>query len=193
MSQLADSMAGLRAELRSKPLLRLGFWAIAFLLLIYMLLVQTDRLDAAFETYQLNSERLQRSQQIREQADWSELLAQERSVKDKLLGALWQADTVGIAQAKLQGALETLVEGFAVRNLRIRSGDMQPVDGLKGVWHLQGQLTGRLSDREFVQLVERMAKDPKYMAVERLEYAANTSRITLIVSVFFQGLQGATP
>ena len=189
MSTLSEALAGLQAELAANTRLRLGMWLILGILLLYMVLVQSDRVIAAYSDYAGELERLTKAEAMLTQGDWSELLESERATGAMLDAEFWEAETQGLAQAGLQAAMGEVIEGLNLRNVRIRSGVSQPVEGLPGVWQIQAQLEGQYRPGVELQVLYAIATYSRKLVVDRLDLSRRNSRISLICSAYFVGIE----
>ena len=133
MNALRRVLRPAAAELAGNARLRLGAWLIAGILLFWCILVQSDRVAAVHDEYVAEAGQLAKARSLAERQDWHERLRIERETYRRLETALWEAKTEGLAQAKLQAALNEVVDGLDLDNLRIRSGVSQPVPGVPGV------------------------------------------------------------
>ena len=127
VNALARALRPVAAELAANARLRWGVWLIAGILLFWCILVQSDRVAAVHGEYAAEAGHLARARSLLERQDWRERLEAERAAHRTLGAVLWEAETEGLAQAKLQGALGEAVEGLALREPRISSGVSQPV------------------------------------------------------------------
>ena len=112
MKALRRVLRPVTAELGANARLRGGVWLIAGILLVYCALVQSDRLAASQRDYASAAARLARASAVLEGRDWPALLEVERSRHGELESKFWQAETEGLAQAKLQDALAGIIEGL---------------------------------------------------------------------------------
>ncbi|MYE11898.1 MAG: hypothetical protein F4X99_09590, partial [Gammaproteobacteria bacterium] len=99
MNALAEAFGRLRAELAANARLRAGAWTIAAILAVYGLLVQSDRVEAAYTIYMGDAERLARAQDLLTRDDLPALLQAERERDEALTERFWHAETQGLAQA----------------------------------------------------------------------------------------------
>lgn len=189
MSVLQATLARVGAEFAENARARSGAWLILGLVAVYGLLVQSDRLQDAGRAYAEEAARLARSETLRGGEDWTQLLAAERETSRGLEGAFWQAETEGVAQARLQAVLTEMVKGLELRRPAIRSGVSQVVPDLPGIWLVQTRLTCQYRPGAELQLLYRLATHPKKLVVERLDVWRKTSRMALIVSAYFVGVQ----
>ncbi len=193
MNALAAAAASLRAQLVANPRLRAGAWAIAGILAVYGLLVQSDRVEAAHATYIADADRLVRARALLTRDDLPALLAEERERDQVLTERFWQAETQGLAQAQLQAAVGDIVGDLEFRNPRMQSGAILPVDYAPGLWRVQAQFTGTFEPGAELRVVHALATHPKKIVVDRLDLRARDRRMTLLVSAWFVGIQDAEP
>lgn len=192
MSGLNDVFASFATELAGNARLRWGVWLVLGILLFYCILVQSDRVAAVHDEYAAETGQLTKAEALLRRRDWPDLLEAERQTHRALTATFWQAETEGLAQAKLQAALTGMVEGLDLRNLRIRSGVSQPVPDLPGIWRVQTRLDAAYRPGVELQALHAMATYPKKLVVDRLDLSRRgrqDSRLTLILSAYFVGVE----
>ena len=192
MNALNRALRPVAAELAGNARLRWGVWLIAGIVLFWCILVQSDRLAAVHQEYAAEAGHLAKARSLIERQDWQEQLDAERKAHRKLSAAFWEAKTEGLAQAKLQAALNEAVEGLDLRKPRIRSGVSQPVPDLPGVWRVQTRVDAAYRPGVELQVLHALATHPKKMVVDRLELRRRSRRdsyMTLILSAYFVGVE----
>ena len=189
MKTLDGTFARVRSELAGNLRARCGVWLILGLMLVYGLLVQSDRLQAAADAYEVAAAGLARAETLREGEDWPHRLTAEREANRALQAAFWQADTEGEAQARLQAVLTEMMKGLDLHRSRIRSGVSQEVPDVPGVWQVQTSLNCHYLPGAELQILYRLATHPKKLIVERLDVSREALRMTLIVSAYFMGIE----
>ena len=192
MSALGRLFAPLAAELAANARLRWGVWLSLGIVLLYCLLVQSDRVAAVHDEYAAEAGRLTKAGVLLRRQDWPDLLEAERRTHRELTAMFWQAETEGLAQAKLQAALGAVTEGLDLRNARVRSGVSQPVPDLPGIWRVQTRLDAACRPGVELEALHAMATYPKKLVVERLDLRrrkGQDSRLALIVSAYFVGIE----
>ena len=180
------------AELAGNARLRLGVWVIAGILLLWCILVQSDRVAAVHGAYAAEAGHLAKARSLVERQDWRERLDAERERRERLAAALWEAKTEGLAQAKLQAALNEALGGLDLRKLRIRSGVSQPMPDLPGIWRVQTRVDAGYRPGGELKVLHALATHPKRMIVDRLDLRRRDrqrSRFTLILSAYFVGVE----
>ncbi len=180
-----------RRELADNSRLRLGAWIIVGLLVLFGLLVQADRLTAVHDDYIAGTVKLERAKATLARTDWAQLLGAERETHRELAERFWQADTEGLAQAQLEAALSRIIQDLGFRNVRIRSGLSESAANLPSVWRVQTQLNGEYREGGERRLIHAIATHPKKLVVDQLELRRSNSRVTLVLSAYFIGLDGS--
>ena len=193
MNALAEVLANLRAQLAANPRLRAGAWGIAAILAVYGLLLQSDRVEAAYASYAADADRLTRAQALLTRDDLPALLEEERQRDGALAERFWHAETQGLAQAQLQAAVSEIVGDLEYRNSRIQSGAIRPVDQAPGLWRVQAQFNGVYQPGSELLALHDIATHPKKLVVDRLDLRSRDRRMTLLVSAYFVGIQDAEP
>ncbi|MXW50508.1 MAG: hypothetical protein F4X81_13505 [Gammaproteobacteria bacterium] len=188
MNGLKAAWQRLRSELAANLRLRLGAWVVAFIVLFYAVLVQGDRVGAAYEGYVDDADRFARAERLRGQGEWSELLAAERLRNEQLSVLFWEAETQGLAEASLQAALQDLLKPLEFRNMRIQSGVSQPVPDVPGLWQIQAQVNAGYRQGAELQLLHKIATHPRKLVVNRLDLVPQNRRLLMIVSAYFTGI-----
>ena len=192
MKALRYALRPLTAELSANARLRAGVWLILGILLVYGIMVQADRLRAAHRDYAAEAGRLAKAERLLEGEDWPALLDVERETHGEIESRFWQAETEGLAQAKLQDALAGMIEGLRLRDTRIRSGVSQPVPELPGIWRVQARLDAGYRRGTEPRVLHALATHDRKLVVDRLELrrrGRQSSRIVLMVSAYFVGVE----
>jgi len=192
MRALRRALRPLATELAANDRLRWGVWLILGILLVYCILVQSDRLAAAHRDHAAELERLARAGQVLAGRDWPALLEAEREAHRALEARFWPAETEGLAQAKLQDALARVVEGLGLRDARFRAGASQAVPGAPGIWRVQTRLDAGYRRGAELRALHALATHPQKLIVDRLDIMRrerNDSRIVLILSAYFVGVE----
>lgn len=192
MNALNQLRAFIVAEFAGNARLRWGVWLILGIALLHCIVVQSDRVAAAHDEYARESGRLAKAGLLLERRDWPELLEAERKTYRDLTGTFWQAETEGVAQAKLQAALAEMVEDLDLRNLHVRSGVSQPVPDLPGILRVETRLDAGYRQGVELQMLHAVATYPNRLFVERLDLSRRErldSYVALILSAYFVGVE----
>ncbi|MCY4559724.1 MAG: hypothetical protein OXF79_25850 [Chloroflexi bacterium] len=188
----ALSFAGFAKAIAAKPRLRWGVWLILGLLLGHAMLIQSDRLAAVRHDYHAAAQRLGKAEAVLGQPDVAALLDLERKTHREIRSKFWQAETEGLAQAKLQAALDGTLSPLGLRDLHFRSGSVLPVSEPPGVWRAQLRLDAKFQPGSELRIMHALATYPKKMVVDRIDLSRPSqdgSYLVLMVSSYFVGLK----
>ena len=185
----ARAFASLRKELAANPRLRAGAWAIAGILMLQGLLMQGDRVEAAYAAYAASASQLARAEGLTRDADWPGLLAAEQARAAALAERAWQAESPGLAQARLQAAVTEITEGLEFRNPIVQAGISRPVPEVDGLWQAQAQFSGIAGPGAELEVIRAIAKWPRKLVIDRLHVRRRDSRLTVLLSAYFDGVQ----
>lgn len=188
MKALLAAWERVYTEFGANNRLRLGAWSIAFILLLFLTLLQGERMVVAYDAYAVAADRMARAERLLRGRDWSAAFEAERQRNERLTELFWRADTQGLAQANLQAALTNMLNQLEVRNSRIRSGVSEPVPEAPGLWRIQAQVNVRYQQGAELQLLHQLATYPRKLIVDRLDIVPQNSRLLLIVSAYFTGI-----
>ena len=188
MNSLQQQLAQAQRELQQNTRLRMGVWLIVIIGLVYLALVQSDRLTEAYNEFADQLQQLDRVESVQTGSDWADELAAEKALAEDLSGELWKAESQGLAQASLQASLDNIISDLNLGNARIRSGVMQPAAELPDVWQIQAQLEGRYRAGAELQLLYAIATHPEKLTIDRLDLSRQNSRLVVLVSAYFVGI-----
>ena len=188
MNAVARLLGEFRAEFERNARLRAGVWLIAAVVLFYLVLVQSDRVTAAYDDFAAEAGRLDRADELLEREDWPQLLAAERAANQTLEAVFWQADTQGLAQAQMQAALAGIAGRLGLREVRIQPGLIQPVPNVPGIWRVQAQFSASHESGAQLQVLHALATHPNKLVVDRLDMVRGRARLVAILSAYFVGL-----
>ena len=186
---LASALAPLRQEFANNVRVRFGAWCVVAIVLLYWVLVRADDLEAARADYAGEVARVERAQGAGADENWLELLAAERRAGAELTENFWQAENAGVARASLLTALTELAGGVELRDPRVEPGVIEPVAGAADVWRVQARLSARHRGGAELRLVHALATHPRALVVDRLDVSQTRSRLSVIVSAYFVGLE----
>ncbi len=191
MRALLGMLRPLGAEFAANARLRFGVWLILGILLAYGIMVQSDRLAAVHADYAAELARLAKAEQVLAGEDWPALLEAERETHRGLQSKFWEAETEGLAQAKLQDALSGVVEGLGLVQPLFRSGASQPAPGLPGIWRVQTRLDAPFQSGGELRALHALATHPQKLVVDQLHIRRRNrdSYIILMISAYFMGVE----
>ena len=187
-SRVQSALTPLREEFTTNIRVRVGVWCVLAMVFLYWILVRSDDLEAAHAEYAGEIASLERAQDARADEDWPLLLEVEQRTGAELTANFWQAETAGVAQARLQGVLTELAGEIELRDHRVQPGVTQPVADAPDVWRVQARLTARHRIGAELRLLHAFATHPKKLVVDRLDISRSRSRVNILVSAYFVGL-----
>ena len=89
-----------------------------------------------------------------------------------------------------------MIDGLQLRNPRIQSGVSQPVSDLPSIWRAQTRVDAEFPSGAELEALHALATHPKKLVVERLDLRRRKqrkSRLTLILSAYFTGVEAEAP
>jgi hypothetical protein len=175
-------------ELRGNTRLRLGLWLIAGILLVYMILVSTDRLAALRDERAAALERLAQVETLAAEEDiWAERAAQARALEAELQRRMWTSATPGLAQAQLQAWLQNTARNAGIGDARIMMRDVATLAGGDGLWLAAGTMTAPFQPSALPRLLFEVESAVPRVQIESL--TVNNGRrksLQMTVSAVFQ-------
>ncbi len=179
------------AEIKENHRLRMGIWGILFTSLLYACLVMSDLVTEQKNEFAQSSEQLMRLKALQSKNPWAERLKSEVALSERLKAKLWQAETTGLAQAKLQSEIQELTKESGLRNVRLKLGSVQEVADAKGVWRVQIEINAKFNAESVEQLMIDLESLKNSVVVESFFIAAKRGdRINLLLSAYFADIKG---
>ncbi|MHB1271833.1 MAG: hypothetical protein ACYCZD_03520 [Rhodanobacter sp.] len=180
----------LRAELARNPRLRVGIVLIGALLLVYQLAGLADtraRLDA---DYSAKSRQLVRVQGISREDGWDRRASDIHAVRKALEAEIPDADSVGLAQATVQGWLRDTASHFGPK-LTVTMGTPLRVDDQHPYWKIPVQINGPIAPSQALELIRQIESRKELITVEsiRLTSGDNPS-LALEVAGYYRVTKG---
>ncbi|MDM8547259.1 hypothetical protein QUF61_12250 [Candidatus Venteria ishoeyi] len=181
-------MTELLEELRNNTRLRLGIWLILAILLLYGLL-KLGKVQQTLQTeYQQAAQQHIQLQDIHEQTFWLERAKQARALRVEVEDKLWQSASKGLAQADLQAWLNRWIKisKLSKPKLNVESAFVLPEQS--NIWQVSAQLNAEFDAKALQLLLNKIAENPQWLVVERLDIQNNQRkpRFKLSVKAFFQ-------
>ena len=185
MSMFTTLVARAQRELANNARLRVGVWLLVGLVLVYVVVVQTQRLREVHSAYAQEARQLQAVEAALSRKDWPDLLQTERRIHDELAAHFWKAGSEGLAQAQLQAALDGLAGRLQLQRPRIRSGLSEAVLDLPGICRVQVELNTEFQRGGELRLVHALATADRKLVADRLVMARRSSRVVATLSAYF--------
>jgi hypothetical protein len=147
--------------------LRVGVWVIFGILLIYALLTLRDFRGTVERDYEALADRVRRLETLAQEEGWADRVRKAESVRVQVEGRLWQADSRGMAQAKIQTWLDDMAK-LTPEDLRTKVEDAREMEGHEGLWVVDARIEARFNAARFLALLRNMESHPQLVTVEQL-------------------------
>lgn len=183
----------LRDELARNPRLRVGIVLIGVLLLVYQLVGLSairDRLDA---DYAAKLTQLVRVQSISREDGWDRRASEIHAIRKALEAQIPEADSVGLAQATVQGWLRDTAASVGPK-LTVTMGTPLRVDDKHPYWRIPAQINGMIDPEMALELIRQIESRKELITVQsiRLTTGANASLALDVASYYRVTPAGAT-
>ena len=195
MNALKQLFGHARREWQGNPRLRLGGWTFMLLALGYWVFVtQPQRHDAAFNDYSRTGKQLSDSRVVLANREaLPTLLEAERATDAALTARLWQADTVGLAKATMQEAIERMLADLDLSNVSVATGTGMIVPDRPDLVQVRAQLTAVYTPGAELWFLHALASHKQRLVVERLTLRrGRRPSIAMTVSAYFRGIPPVT-
>lgn len=175
------------AHLRDNPRLRWGAWIIIAILWFYGVLELRDVAAAKRESLQATSKQLARMQALGAERDWPSRRAAAQALRRELEGRLWQAGTVGLAQAAFQDWLtQTAQKSGLARPVIAVAAQEETAGGRVQLWKATAQMRFDFEPTSFYRFTAQLASEQRGAFVESLAIRGTPARAEVVVVAFFQ-------
>lgn len=173
-------------ELRSNTRLRIGIGVIIAILLGYLILALRDQVTHLQQEHATVLERLNQLLTLAKQANWPERAVQAGQLRKQVESTLWQADTLGLAQATFQKWLDDKIKISRLEDVKLEVDATLAVPHQPQLWQVTARLKGDFAPDKFNRLLYALAKHPQLIVTDQLDILqAATPRFTLIVKAYF--------
>jgi hypothetical protein len=187
----------LLAEARGNRRLRWGLWAILGLLWAYGVLALRDEAAVRANTYIVAARRAAQQETEAQSTGWMSRAEAARVLKAQLESRLWQANSIGLAQAALQDWLSRALQAAkAVRPaVTVTASDTPVAEGAPGggrgqvedLWKVSAKLEFAFAPESLMAVLEALEGSQHTVAVESLEVRTEpTPRAEIGVVAYFQ-------
>ena len=195
-----QSINALLTELRANPRLRWGLWVIAAVLWLYGVLALHDAVQTKRDSYLVLIQRVTRLQGTATQGEWSNRLAEAKSLQVNLESRLWRESTIGLAQATFHDWLYQLAQQASLGNVQLQvaaqddgsnGGDGREsaggrTRGASDLWRVSAKLSFDFNPQSFYPLLARISSHEKKVAIESLVIRSMpTPKAELLLVAYF--------
>lgn len=186
-----------QAQWQTSPLLRMGGWSIALILLIYLLLLLDDALSLKQLEWRRQAAVVNELESVQQQSYWPALVEELEQQRETLLADTWPADTPGLAKASVREFINNTAgeSGLGIRIRQTEFAEPQPL--AEGVWQLRGRMS---ASTEGVTVpwawIAQMEQHQPLFVIESLDLRVG-SRAGVSINIEFRvplsGLEVETP
>jgi len=185
-AQLRRQLSSAYAEIRANTRLRLGVWAIAFILGWQVFGVLDDylgKLQAEYRSEQIGYARLRAAA---DEDYWQGRAEEARRRRVSFEQRLWAADSKGFAQAAVQTWLGSELRKAGMPEARI-DARVDEERAIKGVWRVTANVEGEGDWARVAPLLAAVEANEHTTSVERFELRqAGRWRFRLSIAAYFQ-------
>lgn len=183
---IAPWLAAARAELARNPRLRLGIVLVGALLMIYQLTGLSATRDHLSADYATQWVRLQRVQNISKEDGWDRRASDIHTIRKGLEAEIPDADTVGLAQATVQGWLRDTTNSVGPK-LSITMGTPVQVNDAQPYWKVPAQIGGMVRPAQALQLIRQIESRKELMVIQSIRLTTGSSpSIALEVASYYR-------
>lgn len=185
-------LATARTELTNNPRLRVGLIAIGALLLMYQLAGLSDLRGRMSADYAAKQAQLARVQGISKEDGWDRRASEIHSMRAALEAEIPDTDSMGLAQATMQGWLRDTVTRSGVK-LSATMGAPLRVNETSAYWKIPAQISGQMSVSGALELIRQIESRKELMSVESIRLTTgNQPSMLLEVAGYYRVRQGGT-
>lgn len=188
-------MAELRRQWAGNRRLRLGVFAIAGILALYLFLVLQDWRAALAQEYGARTEHLYKMRALAGQDEWIERARVMAELREALEAEIPEATTPGLAQASVQGWVRDVVSAYGGDSVLVQPQDAVPVPGRPGLWRVPVAISGPLHPDRYLDLVAGIERRQSLSVIEqaRVLNRENKTFSMTVVAYFRIPAQEGTP
>lgn len=197
--RLPEPLAALRDAANVNPRLRVGLWLMLGVFWLYALLVLRDETGTANKEYQTLAKRVTRVQADANQKDWLSRAESAGAAQLIAENRLWQAGTIGLAQATFQDWLTQLAQqsGLTRPVITVAAQDdnaaekanstKAEVGGNADIWRVSAKVGFEFTTKDLYTLMGRLESHDKQIIVESLVIRSMpTPRAEMVLVAPFQ-------
>jgi hypothetical protein len=185
-------IATARTELTNNPRLRVGLVVIGALLLLYQLAGLSDLRRGMTADYVAKQVQLARVQGISKEDGWDRRASEIHAMRTALEAEIPDADSMGLAQATMQGWLRDTVTRSGAK-LSVTMGAPLQVDKTSAYWKIPAQISGQISSSGALELIRKIESRKELMSVESIRLTTGSqASVSLEVASYYRVHQGGT-
>ena len=175
---------------RQTPRLRLGVFLIVVIVAGYILMLLNDFRDQGLRDMARQQSRLLKVQALSKQELWMARAKVARVFRIKNEALLWQAESKGLAQAKIQSWFTNKLPALGLKKLTLDTELAADVPGRNKLWQVSANLKGAVDRLELISLLKLLELNDKLITVEQLRLKRTRSglRLSLQARAWFGGM-----
>jgi uncharacterized protein YxeA len=180
----SPDIAELVLQWQQAPRLRIG--AIIILMIVFFLGLDTlaNYKTDIEQDYIATEKRYQKLQGISQQ-QWQEKAEKTRATRVELEQGLWQAETKGLAQAKIQSWLNRQIK---IKGLQTNVNTAEELVESSQLWQVETEIKGVMNWQQLIKLLGTIELNPNNMLIQTLSIQASRKllRVDIQISSIFQ-------
>lgn len=181
-----------RNELAGNPRLRVGLIVIGALLALYQLAGLSDLRVRMTADYAARQTQLARVQNISKEDGWDRRASEIHAMRAALEAEIPDADSMGLAQATMQGWLRDTVTRSGVK-LSVTMDAPLRVSDTSAYWKIPARISGQMSLAGALELIRLIESRKELMSVESIRLTTgNQPSVSLEVAGYYRVRQGGT-
>lgn len=181
----ALALASARKEWAGNRRLRLAVFVAAGIVVLYLVLVMQDWRASLEAEYAERTEHLYKMKALAGQEEWLARTETAREVRAALEAEVPEAETPGLAQARVQGWIRDVASALG-EDIRVETLEPTLVDGQPGIWRVPVEISGQLDQDIYLELLRRIESRSTLTVIEEavVRNRANPTFSLSIVSYF---------
>ena len=181
------SLTHIKQEWQGNQRLRFGGWLIFAILLIYCLVLLSDKVKSVEGESRDFYSRLEKLQVLTRQSEWPARAQAARSVRVQMESRLFTAESRGLAQANIQTWLDGWVKKIQLAKVRVQVEQARSVSGHQGVLQVTATVDGRFERDKVVELIKSIEIADHLMVIEQFDVIRRKKEhFTLAFRAYFQ-------
>lgn len=176
-----------RTQLRENVRLRLGGWAIVFVLLLNAALLLKDRNNELESRYLEQADKLHRLEVVSDAKKWQERAQETKNIWTDELKRFPLIKSQGVTRAGVENNLNTMISQLGIDKTRLQLEEFRDISELPGILQLTAKIEGQFVPEKLVKLVYELENQQQRGQLVKLQIVrGGNSRFELIYGFYFQ-------
>lgn len=176
-----------REEWRSNPRLRWGVAVVAWIALVYLLLVLLDWRRELHDEYQQRTLQLYKMAALAGQEQWSVRAQSALTLEKSLQAEIPRVATIDLAQAEMQTTIRQILNAFGPK----LSSDSRPpvqVRSQPGLWRVPVTIRGILTQAQLIEILRRIESSDRLIVIDEFQmgFVQGQPNITLTAVAYYR-------